>query len=54
MYNLYVAEKQQKQKEEKLKEERLTSKLKENRKSKKKIYNLINLLKNIIKECYLV
>jgi len=34
MYNLYIAEKQKKLKEDKLRVERLENKLKENRKSK--------------------
>jgi hypothetical protein len=34
MYNLYVAERQKKERDEKLKEERSLNRLKENRKSK--------------------
>jgi hypothetical protein len=40
MFNLYVAEKQKKQKEEKLKEEMLETRIKINRKSK---YNKIKI-----------
>jgi hypothetical protein len=37
MFNLYVAERLKKEKEERLKEEKLINRLKENRKSKKKL-----------------
>lgn len=43
MFNLYVAEKQKKQREEKLKEEKLTIKLKNNRKSIHKLFIILQL-----------
>lgn len=50
MYNLYIAEKQKKLKEERLKIEKLENKLKENRKSKAN-KTLFYILRNAAESC---
>jgi len=48
MYNLYIAEKQKKLKEQKIIIERIENKLKENRKSNSHLINIIDMLPNLV------